>query len=123
MSDGQAVLELGCGWGSMSLYVAAAYPNSSVTAVSNSKTQREFIMGQAEQRGLKNVQVGPGRRGPEGCAGGAGPGQMLRGFFMGQAQWRSLKNVQVGRGGVEHKKRAGVGGHRLEPGGESAYAC
>ena len=57
LSDGQAVLELGCGWGSLSLFIAAAYPKSKVTAVSNSKTQKEFIMGQAAQRGLDNLNV------------------------------------------------------------------
>ena len=57
LSDGQAVLELGCGWGSLSLFIAAAYPKSKVTSVSNSRTQREFIMAQAEQRGIKNLKV------------------------------------------------------------------
>eukprot|EP00195_Chlamydomonas_chlamydogama_P012777 CAMPEP_0202892108 /NCGR_PEP_ID=MMETSP1392-20130828/1933_1 /ASSEMBLY_ACC=CAM_ASM_000868 /TAXON_ID=225041 /ORGANISM="Chlamydomonas chlamydogama, Strain SAG 11-48b" /LENGTH=354 /DNA_ID=CAMNT_0049575989 /DNA_START=138 /DNA_END=1202 /DNA_ORIENTATION=+ len=55
--DGQDVLELGCGWGSMSLFMAAAFPNSRITAVSNSRTQREFIMGQAKERGITNLQV------------------------------------------------------------------
>mmetsp|Transcript_7143 Transcript_7143/g.12310 ORF Transcript_7143/g.12310 Transcript_7143/m.12310 type:complete len:358 (+) Transcript_7143:63-1136(+) len=55
--DGQDILELGCGWGSFSLFAAAAFPNSKVTAVSNSRTQKEFIMGQAKQRGLGNIQV------------------------------------------------------------------
>lgn len=41
------VLELGCGWGSWSLFMAAKYPASRITAVSNSRTQREFITRQA----------------------------------------------------------------------------
>lgn len=41
------MLELGCGWGSLSLYMAAKYPGSSITAVSNSRTQKEFIDEQA----------------------------------------------------------------------------
>ena len=53
--DGQAILELGCGWGSMSLYMAAKYPKSSITAVSNSKTQKEFIDSRAQKRGLHNL--------------------------------------------------------------------
>lgn len=55
--DGQDVLELGCGWGSLTLWMAANYPNSRITAVSNSSSQREFILGQAKERGLGNVEV------------------------------------------------------------------
>jgi len=43
LRDGQDVLELGCGWGSLSLFMAARYPNSRIVAVSNSHSQREFI--------------------------------------------------------------------------------
>lgn len=57
LSDGQDVLELGCGWGSVSLWMARQYPNSRITAVSNSASQREFILGQARERGLGNLQV------------------------------------------------------------------
>jgi cyclopropane-fatty-acyl-phospholipid synthase len=46
LSNGLDVLELGCGWGSLSLFMARAYPGSTFTSVSNSRTQREFIMGQ-----------------------------------------------------------------------------
>jgi len=55
--DGMDILDLGCGWGSFSLYAAAHFPNSTVTAVSNSASQREYIEGQARQRGLSNLQV------------------------------------------------------------------
>lgn len=57
LQDGQAILELGCGWGSLTLFMAQAYRNSSITAVSNSNTQREFIMRRARDLGLSNVQV------------------------------------------------------------------
>jgi cyclopropane-fatty-acyl-phospholipid synthase len=57
LADGQRVLELGCGWGSLTLWMAAQYPASRITAVSNSASQREFILGQARERGLENVQV------------------------------------------------------------------
>lgn len=57
LQDGQAILELGCGWGSLTLFMAQAYPRSSITAVSNSSTQREFIMGRARDLDLTNVQV------------------------------------------------------------------
>ena len=57
LEDGQDVLELGCGWGSLTLWMAAHYPNSQITAVSNSKPQRAFIEGQCVARGLNNVVV------------------------------------------------------------------
>ncbi len=55
--DGQDVLELGCGWGSLTLWMAEHYPNSRITAVSNSSTQREKILKRADERGLDNVRV------------------------------------------------------------------
>eukprot|EP00879_Flechtneria_rotunda_P012911 GHRR01013484.1.p1 GENE.GHRR01013484.1~~GHRR01013484.1.p1 ORF type:complete len:380 (+),score=109.41 GHRR01013484.1:212-1351(+) len=57
LHNGQSVLELGCGWGSLSLFMAQAYPNSTVTAVSNSNTQREYIMQRARDLDLTNLQV------------------------------------------------------------------
>jgi len=57
LADGQRILELGCGWGSLTLWMAAHYPGSRVTAVSNSASQRQFIRGQALERGLTNVEV------------------------------------------------------------------
>ena len=52
LRDGQQVLELGCGWGSLSLFMAARHPGSTFTAVSNSRTQKEFIDKQARWAGL-----------------------------------------------------------------------
>jgi cyclopropane-fatty-acyl-phospholipid synthase len=57
LADGQEVLELGCGWGSLSLYMAARYPNSRITSISNSRTQRQFIEARAAERGLGNITV------------------------------------------------------------------
>ncbi len=57
LSDGQKILELGCGWGSLSLWMAERYPNSSITAVSNSHGQRQHIEAQAKARGLTNLTV------------------------------------------------------------------
>jgi cyclopropane-fatty-acyl-phospholipid synthase len=57
LADGQRILELGCGWGSLTLWMAARYPGSRITAVSNSASQREYILGQARERGLPNVEV------------------------------------------------------------------
>lgn len=57
LTDGQDILELGCGWGSLSLYMAKKYPQSSITAVSNSKTQKIYIDEQAQLRGIKNLTI------------------------------------------------------------------
>jgi cyclopropane-fatty-acyl-phospholipid synthase len=57
LADGQQVLDLGCGWGSLSLWIAARYPQSRVLGVSNSNSQREFILARARERGLQNVEV------------------------------------------------------------------
>jgi cyclopropane-fatty-acyl-phospholipid synthase len=51
------VLDLGCGWGSLSLWIASHYPNCSVTSVSNSAAQRRFIEAEAKARGLDNIRV------------------------------------------------------------------
>ncbi len=57
LRDGQRILELGCGWGSLSLWMARHYPNAQITAVSNSATQKAFIDAEAERRGLKNLTI------------------------------------------------------------------
>jgi cyclopropane-fatty-acyl-phospholipid synthase len=57
LARGQRILELGCGWGSLTLWMARKYPESTVTAVSNSRTQRAFIMKRAGEWGLDNVEV------------------------------------------------------------------
>ena len=57
LADGQTILELGCGWGSLSLWMAEQYPASRILAVSNSASQRSHIQGQAKARGLLNLRV------------------------------------------------------------------
>lgn len=57
LTDGQNILELGCGWGSLTLWMAEHYPESRITAVSNSHSQRRFIEAQCITRRLKNVKV------------------------------------------------------------------
>ena len=57
LQDGQHILELGCGWGSLSLWMAKNFPKAKITSVSNSNSQREYIMGQAKKRELKNLKV------------------------------------------------------------------
>ncbi|WP_422931069.1 SAM-dependent methyltransferase [Singulisphaera sp. PoT] len=57
LADGQEILELGCGWGSLSLWMAERYPGSRITAVSNSVPQRRYIDARATKRGLDNLRV------------------------------------------------------------------
>jgi cyclopropane-fatty-acyl-phospholipid synthase len=57
LEDGQAILELGCGWGSLSLYMARRFPNSKITAVSNSRSQKQFIDSESARLGLHNLQI------------------------------------------------------------------
>ena len=57
IEDGMRILDLGCGWGSLSLWLAEHYPNAEILAVSNSKTQREHIVARADRAGLTNLRV------------------------------------------------------------------
>jgi cyclopropane-fatty-acyl-phospholipid synthase len=57
VADGMRVLDLGCGWGSLSLWLAERYPGCSVVGVSNSGLQRTWILDEAARRGLSNVSV------------------------------------------------------------------
>jgi cyclopropane-fatty-acyl-phospholipid synthase len=57
IADGQRVLELGCGWGSFSLWAAERYPRAQITAVSNSASQRASIEQRARDLGLRNLRV------------------------------------------------------------------
>jgi cyclopropane-fatty-acyl-phospholipid synthase len=57
LADGQSILELGCGWGSLSLFMARQFPHANIVAVSNSNSQREYIESEAVKRGLANLRV------------------------------------------------------------------
>lgn len=57
LADGMDILELGCGWGSLSLWMAERYPRSAITGVSNSRTQREWIMSECARRGIGNLRI------------------------------------------------------------------
>jgi cyclopropane-fatty-acyl-phospholipid synthase len=57
LGNGQSVLELGCGWGSLSLWMAQQYPDSQITSVSNSKSQKNFIDKEAKRLNLINLNV------------------------------------------------------------------
>jgi cyclopropane-fatty-acyl-phospholipid synthase len=57
IEDGMRILDLGCGWGSLSLWIAEHFPNASVTGVSNSQSQRDYISRAARNRGLDNLEV------------------------------------------------------------------
>ena len=57
LENGHRILELGCGWGSLTLWMAKEYPDAQITAISNSKTQKKYIDSQATERGLTNIEV------------------------------------------------------------------
>ena len=57
LTDGDSILELGCGWGSLTCFMASKLPNSKITAVSNSKDQKEHILNRCKNQGLDNIEV------------------------------------------------------------------
>jgi cyclopropane-fatty-acyl-phospholipid synthase len=57
LADGQDILELGCGWGSLTLWMAQRYPKARIVGVSNSHSQREYIQAQCALRGIGNVRI------------------------------------------------------------------
>ncbi|CBN77985.1 conserved unknown protein [Ectocarpus siliculosus] len=57
LEDGMKIVDLGCGWGSLTLFLAEKYPNASITSISNSASQKTYIDGQCRERGFGNVRV------------------------------------------------------------------
>lgn len=57
IESGQSILELGCGWGSLTLFLAEKFPTATIVAVSNSASQRAYIESECQKRNLKNVRV------------------------------------------------------------------
>lgn len=57
LEDGQRILDLGCGWGSLTLYLSERFPNSTIVALSNSRTQAQFIEARLAERGASNVRL------------------------------------------------------------------
>ncbi|KAF2304317.1 hypothetical protein GH714_029829 [Hevea brasiliensis] len=57
LKDGHTVLDVGCGWGSLSLYIAKKYSNCRITGICNSTTQKAFIEEQCREHQLKNVEI------------------------------------------------------------------
>ena len=57
LTNGQNILELGCGWGSLTLWMAKKFPKSKITAVSNSSSQKTHILEQAKKRNLNNISI------------------------------------------------------------------
>ena len=60
LADGQTILDLGCGWGSLSLWMAERYPHANIVALSNSGGQRQWIEARASELGLTNLTVHTG---------------------------------------------------------------
>lgn len=57
VEDGMEILELGCGWGSLTLWLGRHFPNSKITAISNSTTQKAYIDNKASDLGITNIEV------------------------------------------------------------------
>jgi cyclopropane-fatty-acyl-phospholipid synthase len=57
IEDGMSILELGCGWGSLSLWLARNFPRCHITSVSNSSMQRKFIENISKEEGIENLTV------------------------------------------------------------------
>ena len=57
IKDGMDILELGCGWGSLTIWMARHFPNSNITAVSNSHSQKKHILKRAEEAGISNISI------------------------------------------------------------------
>eukprot|EP00871_Galdieria_phlegrea_P001386 jgi/Galph1/2248/GphlegSOOS_G931.1 len=57
IADGQVILDLGCGWGSFTLYVAEKYPNCAIVSLTNSSLQQEYIQNVCRQKGYHHIQV------------------------------------------------------------------
>jgi cyclopropane-fatty-acyl-phospholipid synthase len=57
IEDGHSILELGCGWGSLTLFLGAAFPRSRIVGLSNSAPQRRYILEKAAASGLRNVEI------------------------------------------------------------------
>ena len=60
--DGMSIIDLGCGWGSVSIYLASKFPKCKITSVSNSHSQKVFILARAAERGYKNISVYTGKQ-------------------------------------------------------------
>ena len=101
IADGQEILELGCGWGSLTLWMATRYPKARITAVSNSRTQKLHIDAEAARRGLSNVQVitcDMNRFEPPTDFGGQEAGVGVRGRFdrvVSVEMFEHMKNYEV----------------------------
>ena len=57
ITDGMSILDIGCGWGSLSLFLAQKYPKSEITGVSNSSSQKIFIDSVASERNISNLNI------------------------------------------------------------------
>lgn len=90
LAEGQRILELGCGWGALTLWMAAAYRSSEITAVSNSHSQRAYIEARAAELGLTNVRAITADMND--CAPGGGPFDRVVSveMFEHMRNWRQL---------------------------------
>ena len=90
LADGQTILELGCGWGSLSLWMARTLPKARITSVSNSKSQGDFIRAKAAAEGLTNLKVVTADMNDFGGTIGAYDRIVSVEMFEHMANWRAL---------------------------------
>ena len=90
LADGQTILELGCGWGSLSLWMARALPDARITSVSNSRSQGEYIRARAAALGLTNLTVITADMNDFEAAAGAYDRVVSVEMFEHMANWRAL---------------------------------
>ena len=90
LADGQTILELGCGWGSLSLWMARALPKARITSVSNSRSQGAFIRARAAAQGLTNLTVVTADMNDFAAEAGAYDRIVSVEMFEHMANWRAL---------------------------------
>lgn len=117
LADGQTILELGCGWGSLSLWMAQHYPAARIVSVSNSTSQRAHILAEAQRRGLTNLDVVTADMNDFSPPQGAGPFDRVVSveMFEHMANWRALLSRAHGWVKPEGRLFLHVFSHRAAP--------
>jgi len=115
--DGHRILDLGCGWGSLTLWLAEHHPSSEVVGVSNSASQRAFIEARAAQRGLTNVIVRTADVARLGAGGGDDGGDGLHADVVAAASFDRVVSVELFEHVRNHRELTARIARWLVPGG------
>lgn len=117
IADGQRILELGCGWGSLTLWLAEHYPGASIVGVSNSVTQRRHIEAEAARRGLANLTVLTGDVAVLGTGGGPGGTDGEHAEVVGDGAFDRVVSVELFEHVRNHRELTRRIARWLAPGG------